>query len=622
MAWKNETALPFAITAALHFSPIVAGIVYLMDEGTNFYKYNLTTGIYTQLTAPNYSAVNCNSTLTLSPDGLKLSTFTDRDGSLVNNSARRIEIYTIATDTWVASAQAPNLTTGATTARVNAAVWIDNDSLYIWAHRTTSRRGAIKKYVISTTTWSEPGADHNPGVSSGLGEKMAMNATDVYIGGVGTLVLYYTKWNIVGNTYTPVMTTFSFVDGGYDRDKLWYHHTTTFRQGYVNTADDSQNSNQFVENTDRAAGLGSSFGVSGEGAKIIAYALNVTPWIMSVGGAISTGAPSVTTQDATDVDKTTATGNGNVTSLGIPLATRFGHCWATHVLPTTVDNITTGVPVATGVFTSSITGLKQFTKYWMRAYITSPMGTFYGQQVEFLTLTGAPIVTTDLVTEIGVETALGNGSMDNNGGSTIVAHGVTWNTGGTPNINDDSLTDEGSLPFNFTGDFTSLMTVLTASTTYKVRAYATNAEGLTGYGEEKTFVTNAVGAPIVTTQEATNISGTTALGNGTIVDFGASDVTEHGVCWSTSESPTTSDSKTTEGTGTVGAFSSIVTGLGAATKYFMRAYATNSQGTAYGNNVTIREEVGELSGNIANKREYLVYTDWKGQQRALLGVPF
>ena len=61
-------------------------------------------------------------------------------------------------------------------------------------------------------------------------------------------------------------------------------------------------------------------------------------------------------------------------------------------------------------------------------------------------------------------------------------------------------------------------------------------------------------------------------------------MTARGVCWSTSENPTTTDDRTQEGTGT-GSFTTNITGLAANTTYHVRAYATNSEGTSYGGDV-------------------------------------
>jgi len=330
----------------------------------------------------------------------------------------------------------------------------------------------------------------------------------------------------------------------------------------------------------------------------------------------STAAPSVTIQAVTDIDKTTATGNGTVISLGVPAATAYRHCWATFPNPTTANDKTVGVPSATGAFTSSLTGLTQNTKYYVRAYITNSVGTSYSTlDAEFTTLADVPVVTTDLVTQVAVTTAQGNGSIDNNGGSAVTQHGVCWGASANPTIA-DSKTEEGAT--SVIGDFSSLMTGLTAEITYHVRAYATNADG-TGYGVDKTFTTHAVGAPIVTTQRSTSVTAESATGKGTTVDVGGSAVTEHGHCWGTSANPTTAGSKTTLGAGSVGAFTSKITELSAGTAYYIRAYATNSYGTSYGDNDVINQVAGELKGVIAILGKLQVYTDKFGDRRALFG---
>ncbi len=87
--------------------------------------------------------------------------------------------------------------------------------------------------------------------------------------------------------------------------------------------------------------------------------------------------------------------------------------------------------------------------------------------------------------------------------------------------------------------------------------------------------------PVITTTSVSNITAITASGGGNITDEGSSAVISRGVCWSTSTPPTIADSKTTDGTG-AGSFSSNLTALNAVTNYYLRAYATNSVGTAYG----------------------------------------
>jgi hypothetical protein len=82
--------------------------------------------------------------------------------------------------------------------------------------------------------------------------------------------------------------------------------------------------------------------------------------------------------------------------------------------------------------------------------------------------------------------------------------------------------------------------------------------------------------------EVTSVSGTTAISGGNITSNGGASITARGVCWSISQNPTISDNHTSDGSGT-GTYSSNITGLSPVTKYYVRAYSTNSAGTAYGN---------------------------------------
>lgn len=91
--------------------------------------------------------------------------------------------------------------------------------------------------------------------------------------------------------------------------------------------------------------------------------------------------------------------------------------------------------------------------------------------------------------------------------------------------------------------------------------------------------------PELTTTAVSSIDNTTAMSGGNISNQGSSAITARGVCWSTSNNPTISDSHTTDGSGT-GSFESSITGLTANTSYYVRAYATNATGTAYGNEVS------------------------------------
>jgi uncharacterized protein (TIGR02145 family) len=101
-------------------------------------------------------------------------------------------------------------------------------------------------------------------------------------------------------------------------------------------------------------------------------------------------------------------------------------------------------------------------------------------------------------------------------------------------------------------------------------------------GVEIVYYTYSGTAPTLTTSAPGGIAETTAESGGNITNNGGTVVSEKGVCWSTSQNPTTADSRTTDGTGS-GVFTSSMTGLTSGVSYFVRAYATNNVGTSYGN---------------------------------------
>ena len=109
----------------------------------------------------------------------------------------------------------------------------------------------------------------------------------------------------------------------------------------------------------------------------------------------------------------------------------------------------------------------------------------------------------------------------------------------------------------------------------------------------------------VTTMAISSITSNSASSGGNVISNGGSSITAKGVCWSTSTNPTTSDSHTSDGTGT-GSFTSSITGLSAGTTYHVRAYATNSAGTGYGSDVTFKTSYAStlyvsLSGDCGDK---------------------
>lgn len=92
--------------------------------------------------------------------------------------------------------------------------------------------------------------------------------------------------------------------------------------------------------------------------------------------------------------------------------------------------------------------------------------------------------------------------------------------------------------------------------------------------------------PALLTSQVTDITPGGAISGGKILSDGGGNISEAGVCWSITQNPTIADKKTTDEI-VSGAFTSNITGLASAITYYIRAYATNSAGTAYGNQISI-----------------------------------
>ncbi len=189
-----------------------------------------------------------------------------------------------------------------------------------------------------------------------------------------------------------------------------------------------------------------------------------------------------------------------------------------------------------------------------------------------------PSLTTIASTSINSSGASTGGVVISGGGDYVSARGVVYGTSANPTLS-NQFTQDG----NGIGSFVSVLTGLTPATAYRVRAYATNSAG-TAYGNEILFTTT-VGLPVLVTSNMSQITHNSAQSGGTISTDGGATITQRGVCWSSTTLPTISNSRTQNGTGT-GAFTSNLTGLTPSTQYYIRAYATNSAGTAYGQQQT------------------------------------
>lgn len=132
-------------------------------------------------------------------------------------------------------------------------------------------------------------------------------------------------------------------------------------------------------------------------------------------------------------------------------------------------------------------------------------------------------------------------------------------------------------------------------------------------------------APLLTTT-LSSISSTTVISGGNVTSDGGATVTARGVCWNTSANPTITNSITTDGTGT-GAFTSSITELTRNTTYYVKAYATNSIGTSYGNEISFKTATAFIGDSYqGGKVAYILRTGdpgyVEGETHGLIVTPY
>ena len=216
-------------------------------------------------------------------------------------------------------------------------------------------------------------------------------------------------------------------------------------------------------------------------------------------------------------------------------------------------------------------------------------------QVDSLTFTdsiskGLPVVATLPVSAISYTTAQGGLTLSSTGGTSILEKGICWSTTANPTIDNNKVISAMG-----TNSSNIALNGLTAGTIIYIRAYATNMTG-TSYGPQLSFTTLANTLPVVTTTSAVfNYSQSNATCIGNVKSAGScGKITERGVCWSTKTNPTINDSKYASGA-TTGQYYAMMSNLSLNSTYYVRAYATSCAGTAYGNQITVKPLMGNVT---------------------------
>lgn len=200
-----------------------------------------------------------------------------------------------------------------------------------------------------------------------------------------------------------------------------------------------------------------------------------------------------------------------------------------------------------------------------------------------------PEIQTQSINGITSLSANCGGIISSDGGSPIIQKGLCYSKQPNVDINDSILINQAA---SFT--FTMAIFPLQPSTTYYVRAYATNQLG-TAYGTEYSFTT--IGEPVVTTTAVSNIVYNRATIEGVVVSDGGSSILQCGVCYNTTSSPSIND-KLAPATTALGSFLTTVGGLSPVVTYYARAFVRTQAGTFYGNELSFTSSAWSCTDSL------------------------
>ena len=192
-----------------------------------------------------------------------------------------------------------------------------------------------------------------------------------------------------------------------------------------------------------------------------------------------------TTYSQTNVTTNSATTGGEVLSDGLA-ETTYGVVYSAYNNPPTISDSLTVDGVGTGTFTSVLSGLKNETVYYARAYAKNSEGVVYGSVITFTTLAvpKPPTLSTLAINNVTGSFAVSGGNIISNGGAAVTQSGVVWGTSSSPKLPSSNITTDNAT----SGTFKSFINNLSPNTPYYVRAYAINSVD-TSYGNEISFTT-------------------------------------------------------------------------------------------------------------------------------------
>lgn len=305
----------------------------------------------------------------------------------------------------------------------------------------------------------------------------------------------------------------------------------------------------------------------------------------------------------TDVSSRSAVANGEITFTGVPTYNERGFVYSKGQYPTiesTIQKVTVAVD-ADNKFKSPLVNLDYGSTYYVRAYAVNEVGTAYStNQIQFNPQAILPTITIRAVTDLNIETLTVNlhASIDNAGDPSYTEKGFVYSTvTSAPTLTDSFIAVSGTA----TGSYSASLSQLSLEKTYYIRGYAVSPGG-TVYSDAISFDTKEK-LPVLTTDApaSVDIDNLTAVLHATISDEGTPAYTERGFVLSTEyEEPTVYDTKIVVPGNGAGSYEYRLTDFATDKVTYIRAYAINHKGTAYGETQIL------FMPDFLNKGDYIV----------------